>query len=362
MKHIKVSVPGRICLFGEHQDYLGLPVITSAIDLHVSIEGRGVNSVCVDIDLPDIHSNEKFELNKQGMALPYIKDRDYFRSVINILGRHEISLKNGCNCGVRGRIPINSGTSSSSALTVAWVRFLMELTSDVREEFKDPMYVAHLAHQAEVKEFGEPGGMMDHYATAVGGLLYITFNKKTKVEPLKTKTGAFVLGDSGQPKDTKYVLNHVKKNVLSAIAKIKTNDRDFDLDKARQQQAEEYKALLTEDEFNVFQGALLNKEITQTAKTLLEHNFDEQQFGVLLTEHQRVLDKKLNISTPKINRMLEAALEAGAYGGKINGSGGGGCMFVYAPENTDKVAKAIEESGGKAYIVNVDEGLTVEIQ
>ena len=27
-----ISSPGRICLFGEHQDYLGLPVIPMAID------------------------------------------------------------------------------------------------------------------------------------------------------------------------------------------------------------------------------------------------------------------------------------------------------------------------------------------
>jgi galactokinase len=34
---IKVSAPGRICLFGEHQDYLGLPVITAAIDLRLEL-------------------------------------------------------------------------------------------------------------------------------------------------------------------------------------------------------------------------------------------------------------------------------------------------------------------------------------
>ena len=54
--------------------------------------------------------------------------------------------------------------------------------------------------------------------------------------------------------------------------------------------------------------------------------------------------------------MLKAAKKAGALGGKINGSGGGGCMFVYAPENYKEVAKAIEDVGGKSYIINIDEG------
>ncbi len=31
-KHIRVTAPGRICLFGEHQDFLGLPVIACAIE------------------------------------------------------------------------------------------------------------------------------------------------------------------------------------------------------------------------------------------------------------------------------------------------------------------------------------------
>ena len=45
---------------------------------------------------------------------------------------------------------------------------------------------------------------------------------------------------------------------------------------------------------------------------------------------------------------------------KINGSGGGGCMFVYAPENTQKVKEAIEKAGGTAYIVSIDDGIRIE--
>ena len=54
--------------------------------------------------------------------------------------------------------------------------------------------------------------------------------------------------------------------------------------------------------------------------------------------------------------MLEAAISAGAIGGKINGSGGGGCMFAYAPEDPKAVASAIESVGGKAHIITADEG------
>jgi galactokinase len=54
--------------------------------------------------------------------------------------------------------------------------------------------------------------------------------------------------------------------------------------------------------------------------------------------------------------MLDAALQSGALGGKINGSGGGGCMFVYAPEKTEQAAEAIRKAGGKAMIIRCDKG------
>lgn len=56
--------------------------------------------------------------------------------------------------------------------------------------------------------------------------------------------------------------------------------------------------------------------------------------------------------------MLDAALMTGALGGKINGSGGGGCMFAYAPAQPEAVAEAIERVGGRAYVVTVDRGTT----
>ena len=57
--------------------------------------------------------------------------------------------------------------------------------------------------------------------------------------------------------------------------------------------------------------------------------------------------------------MLTAAMQAGALGGKINGSGGGGCMFAYAPRNPQAVAEAIDRQGGRAHIITVDAGTQI---
>ncbi len=82
-------------------------------------------------------------------------------------------------------------------------------------------------------------------------------------------------------------------------------------------------------------------------------------FGELLNQQHRILRDDLNVSTKKIESMLSASKQAGAFGGKINGSGGGGCMFAYAPDNPNKVASAIESVGGKAYIIGKDEGTKI---
>jgi len=54
-------------------------------------------------------------------------------------------------------------------------------------------------------------------------------------------------------------------------------------------------------------------------------------------------------------------LNAGALGAKLNGSGGGGCMFAYAPGKQHEVAEAIERVGGKAFIVSVAKGARTQV-
>jgi len=83
---------------------------------------------------------------------------------VNILRRSGWEVRNGFDCRIRSTIPINAGVYSFSALTVAWLKFLVE-AEGVGADFS-PDDLARLAHQAEVVEFGEPGGMMDHFAAA----------------------------------------------------------------------------------------------------------------------------------------------------------------------------------------------------
>lgn len=349
---LKVSTPGRVCLFGEHQDYLNLPIIACAISLRINIEGIKRKDSLVNISLPDINDKEEFPINK---PLKYGKERDYFKSSINVLKRHGFTFKNGVDCTVRGNIPINSGTSSSSALIVTWINFLTQM-SDQAKVLK-PEQISKYAYEAEVLEFAEPGGMMDQYSTSIGGIIFLESFPKIQVQKINAKLGKFVLGDSEEPKDTMFILSRVKKQIQKVAKRLENQYPEFSLQTINECDIDNYSKNLKSEQVELLKGTIKNREITKQAKKVLgTSHVDHRAIGKLLTEHHTVLRDILKISTPKIEKMIDASLKAGAYGAKINGSGGGGCMFAYAPKNAEKVKEAIEQAGGVAYIVNADLG------
>ncbi|QHV93524.1 GHMP family kinase ATP-binding protein [Spirosoma endbachense] len=357
---IYASTPGRICLYGEHQDYLGLPVIASAISCRIYLTGERIDQPIVRLRLPDIGGQEQISLTD--LPLTYRHDRDYFRSAINVLHRAGFQFSQGIDGEVSGQIPINAGTSSSSALLVTWLNVLSQLADNPQVLL--PKRLAELAYMAEVLEFGEPGGMMDHYSTALGGVIYLESKPFIRLKTYRATLGTFVLGDSGEPKDTIRILGRVKHGMLRIVKQLAVLNPAFSLHTANVDEVKKYRKFLTKDDYILLKGTLSNRDILQEALALIQSSdqsaapLNDVRLGQLLTAHHANLRDAQRISTPKIDRMLDAALTAGALGGKINGSGGGGCMFAYAPDNAEQVAEAIEREGGRAYIVNVDEGTT----
>ena len=80
-------------------------------------------------------------------------------------------------------------------------------------------------------------------------------------------------------------------------------------------------------------------------KSILEG--DILKIGKLMTENQKIL-AKLGLSHPKLDRGVNVALEAGAYGAKLSGKGQGGMMLALVNKDSQKrVAKAIKRAGLK---------------
>ena len=55
-----------------------------------------------------------------------------------------------------------------------------------------------------------------------------------------------------------------------------------------------------------------------------------------MNKHHYYLKNLLKITVPKIDDMINAALNTGALGAKIVGSGGGGSITVLAPKNREE--------------------------
>ena len=149
---MEITTPGRICLFGEHQDYLGLPTLAMAISLRSSLKGEKTNDRGVIIYKSDLGETESFSLDN----LTYESDRDYFKSGIKACIKEGLNFSRGFNCEVSSNIPFQAGTSSSSSIMVSWIHFLSKMADETIEWNRQK--IGEISYKAEVLEFGEPGG------------------------------------------------------------------------------------------------------------------------------------------------------------------------------------------------------------
>ena len=99
--------------------------------------------------------------------------------------------------------------------------------------------------------------------------------------------------------------------------------------------------------------------VTQARKSLQSGNMEG--FGTCLTANHMLL-QRLGVSTPKLDTMVEGALQAGAWGAKLSGAGGGDCMIALVAENNKSaVESAIKKAGGEIVSAAVNtSGVSVE--
>ena len=368
---VTVSTPSRICLFGEHQDYLGLEVIASAVNLRFTAKARPAQGEKLQIVIRDESISELGQSNEEGKferhevdlsgGIYYHHKRDYFRSVVKVLRRAGYCVP-AAQVWMDSTIPIGKGMCSSTTMVLALTAALAQLSRP--EEKLDPIQMARLAHQAEVVEFDEPGGMMDHFASALGGLVHLDFAGPAKAQRLNVSLkGCFLLFDSLQQKDTIRVLSQSKYPTLEALEQLRQYGAGTLRELAQHPRREELLLELSEEKRRKVIANLKNYAIERRAYELFQAGqMEDETLGRLLNEHQQNLRDGLGISTPLIDQILRTALAQGAYGGKFNGSGGGGCLFVYAPrDRADSILHSVKEMGYPGMVLSQDAGLTVEV-
>jgi galactokinase len=181
-----------------------------------------------------------------------------------------------------------------------------------------------------------------------------------------------VLGDSMEKKNTVDDLIKVKKASFTCFQILKEKMPNFNLFHSKLEDVKPYLPSLNINDQKKIIGNLLNRDITNQAKSLIDNNikiFNKKNnsskkthffinLGNLLNQHQEQLRENIGISTNKIDKILSDCMEIGAYGGKINGSGFGGTMFALFPDNQDKLKRVIEAQNGIAYIIETSKGVT----
>lgn len=356
-KKITSIAPARTCLFGDHQDYLGLPVIACAIDRSIKLTAVINDEKLFKINMADINEVRIIDINKE---FTHLEPRDYFASSLRVLRRYGCIPTEGFDMHISGNIPINSGVSSSSALLLAWVNFLIN-TFGVDHEVT-PQFISKIGYESEVLEHGEPGGMMDQFSIGVGNIVHINTSDPFSCTIIGTELKGLVTGVSGIPKETVGLLTEVKGNTLKAVAIVKEKYKDFDLNKAEVEDLKTYVGCLPSILVPFFEAAIKNHYYTKEAlKEFKKPVLDLKKVGDLMNGHHAVLKNLLKITVPRIDNMINAALKAGAYGAKIVGSGGGGSIVVITEPGSEKeIIKALLGAEAiDAYGVSVDPGVRI---
>lgn len=322
---ISAQAPGRVCLFGDHQDYLGLPVIAATIDRYVFVNATPYDDQYLEIHLLDFDSKISIGLDEN---LAYLKPRDYFRSGLKVLAQQGIRITSGYQIRLWGDIPIQAGLSSSSALVVAWIRLLLKIAAP-QTNFTSEQ-IARWSYEAEVCSFDEPGGLMDQYTIALGGLLYLDTVSGAH-QRLHMDFESVVVVDSGIPKNTLQVLSQCKTLALKALAIIQKKIPNFELKNATQNDYESTVNELPTHLRPYWYAAIFNHLVTQKAYRIIQEK--NSRFTDIATEmnaHQHILQNQIGNTPKAMIDMMQVAKKNGALGQKIVGSGGGGCFIALA--------------------------------
>ncbi len=357
MNRIESIAPGRTCLFGDHQDYLGLPVIACAISRNIKLTAIENNLRVLNINMPDINIKRVINIDSE---IEDIDKGDHLLLAIKVLKRYGCVPNKGYDIKFLGNLPINAGTSSSSALVVSWVGFLIEAFGI--NASPSPELISQIAYEAEVLEQNSPGGKMDQYTIGLGNIVYLETGDNFSYEIIGKSLNGLIIGESGIPKDTLGLLGELKQKTWMSIEKVKSEIKDFDISKAKKSDLKKYLDLLPDNLQGYLSAAIINHDITKRA--LVEFKKvrpDYKTIGMLMNEHHNILKNVLKITVPKIDKMIYGALNNGALGAKIVGSGGGGSIVVIAPEGKEQqIIDGIKKAGGvDAYRVSVDHGSRV---
>jgi len=220
---------------------------------------------------------------------------------------------------VQSASPRGGGLGASSALTVA----VIAAGEVVCGGGESPVEArAALARDLEAQLMSLPTGRQDHFAALLGGVLEIRHQpggeqvRRLEIDPGHLKESLLVVY-TGQ---SHFSAGHNWRIIRRRLEADSTTIRCFDG---------------IRDAAQGIVDALERADLARAGELMGE----EWSWRRRLAE---------GVSTPKIEELLEAASDAGAWGGKACGAGGGGCIVLLCPPAVrSDVERAVAERGGQ---------------
>ena len=327
MRAGEVQAPGRVNLIGEHIDYHGLPVLPIAIDRRICIRfrARGDRRICASSAAP--FGRREFAWTGDLEPVAAGDWENYLRAAARA-----VALRWGVGAGVDAWItsdlPPAAGLSSSSALIVAFALCLLA-ANGIEAGFEELMSIL-----PEGEHFvGTRGGGMDHaaiLASRAGHASLIEFAPLAIRHIAVPGDWAFLVAHSLETAEksgsVRAAYNARRQAGTAALARLGVASYREVI--AEPQRHDEFLARLTgAEERDAFLHTTSEFARVAEAVAALESG-DAVCFGRILTESHRSLRERLHVSSPALDRLVDAAAACGALGARLTGAGFGGAIVA----------------------------------
>lgn len=217
---------------------------------------------------------------------------------------------------IHSTIPAERGMGSSAAVAVAIARSLFNFYGKVLTDKE----LWEIVQSSEKIAHGNPSGI-DTVTTS--GKSPVFFVKDQPIEQLSINMDAYlIVADTGQTGQTLKAIQSVKA-LLSKVT--------YQIDSLSDPK----------------QAIKELGQLTKLAKEALLNNYILELGEVMNQAHQ--LLASLTVSNQTLDRLAQAARQAGALGAKLTGGGRGGCLIALAKdkESAEKIARSLLEQGAK---------------
>lgn len=325
--NITISAPGKLMLFGEHAVVYDRPCIVTAVDQRIRATVELMDEKMFVLDAPHVEVVDyRKRMDELGRGDLPKGTRFVEKAVKNFIDKY--SFSSGVRVTTVSDFSSQFGFGSSSASVVCVLKALSELIGKKLDNKK----LFDLAYHTVLDVQGKGSGF-DVAAAIYGGTLYFVTGGKV-IEPLDVKEIPLVVGYTG-----------VKADTVALVASV---SEKMKLQPTRVARIYDAIAKITDDaKVKILEGpASTRGESTR--------GVDWERVGKLMTFNQEYL-RDLGVSSQKLEALIHAANEAGAYGAKLSGAGGGDCMMAIVEESKRKrVEDAIQSVGGQ--VIHVDNG------